>query len=106
MTARLPCLHPLHLLLPHTFHLLLSTILTSYTLSNSLSSPPHHPLVFTPWRIFKPVTHCPSPHRLCQQLFNDGSRSQAKLGQLTGCLCTHAVRLESVTYKAAYTFKF
>lgn len=46
-----------------------------------LSSPPRHALVFSPPRICKPVTHCPSPHRLCQQLFNDGCRSRAKLGQ-------------------------
>lgn len=71
---------------------------------------PHPPVVFTPWRICKAMTHCPSLHQLCQQLFNDGSKSQAKVGQqLTGCLCAHAVKLERVlifTYKAAYTFEF
>lgn len=87
-----------------------SSVLFYPRLSYSLFSPPHHPVVFTPWRICKPVTHCPSPHQLCQHLFNDGSRSEAKLGQqLTGCLWAHAVRLECgliFTYKAAYTLKF
>lgn len=89
------CVHPFtHLSPPHLYDFILSSL---------------HPVDFMPWRMCKCVTHCLSPHRLCQQLFNDGCRSQAKLcQQLTGCLSARAVKLEhglSFTYNSAYSFK-
>lgn len=85
---------PSHLSPPHLYDFILTSL---------------HSVNFMPWRMCKCVTHCLSPHRLCQQLFNDGCRSQAKLcQQLTGCLSARAVRLEhglSFTYNSAYSLK-
>lgn len=51
------------------------------------------------------MTHCPSPHRLCQQLFNEGCRSRAKLGQQQLRTCCEAGTCPIFTYNAAHTSK-
>lgn len=72
MPARLPCLH---ILLHHTFHLLVACFPSGCPIQITFL------LFFFPLRICKLVSHCPSLHQLCQHLCGDGHKNQTKLNQ-------------------------